>query len=108
MELISRGFISSSNPGLFSIIILQTNIDFLYSPVLYLSLAILFSASLEIFENKIYVANTAEEFHLAINTAIQEDTEELHQARRQEAKRHSWHSRVDEMIDQISLKLDWK
>jgi len=62
----------------------------------------------EIFENKIYQAENADGFNQAITDALLEDSEELRQARITEAKRHSWHARVDEMIDQISLKLDWK
>lgn len=64
--------------------------------------------TLEMFENKLYVAENYEQFSNAIDQALAQDNEILHTSRREEARRYSWHARVDEMIDQISLKLDWK
>jgi len=64
-------------------------------------------AGLEIFESPIYIARDTQEFCSQITNALNEDSELKKDQRRQEARRYSWRSRVDDMIDYISLKIDW-
>jgi glycosyltransferase involved in cell wall biosynthesis len=58
-------------------------------------------SGVEEFENFIKVAGDKEEFNKYINQALNSDNEELHKARIEEARKHTWEDRVERMLEII-------
>lgn len=62
-------------------------------------------AGLDLFAEFIDIASTSYEFNKAVNQVLINDTAHKQDLRRQAVKEHSWHKRVDEMVEIIAKKL---
>lgn len=62
-------------------------------------------AGTDMFKDHIYIANSNEEFINKINQALEEDSSDKQNARKEAVKKHSWRARADKMTEIVYNKL---
>lgn len=62
-------------------------------------------AGIEKFKNLIYTASNKEEFNSKIQSALQDNNKELEERRIESVRKHSWKSRIKQMLDLVENSL---
>lgn len=58
-------------------------------------------AGLELFDKMVFQAKDKEEFNIVLNQALKQDSKDKQKKRRQDAKKHDWQKRIDQVFEII-------